>query len=89
MFNHEQSPQLSGNHVLDVARNVLLLEERNFQPLPLDVCLFLFQSHQCSDPRDKAYGMLSLGNEKHQVVIDYYSSIQEVFSQAVRTLHTG
>jgi hypothetical protein len=51
--------------------------------------MWIFGRNECSDPRDRVFGLLSLSNDGISLTPDYTSSTREVFVEATKTLlHT-
>ncbi|KAJ4986802.1 het domain protein [Stagonosporopsis vannaccii] len=51
----------------------------NLGLMPLETCLGRYATHECQDPRDKVYGLLSLIDKQQRIAVDYNKSTEEVF----------
>lgn len=49
----------------------------------LDLCLMVFSTSECSDPRDKVYGILGLLTEALRPEVDYKKSVEQIFLDVV------
>ncbi|KAF2033553.1 HET-domain-containing protein, partial [Setomelanomma holmii] len=50
----------------------------------LEPCIQLFSGSDCSDPRDKVYGLMGLVHAAERVEVDYTKSTHEVYLDVVR-----
>lgn len=61
----------------------------DFTRLPLAQCIQLFGSNQCTDQRDKLYGLLGVTEIAQRPKVSYTASIIEVFCSAVYIVMSG
>ncbi|KAF3000836.1 hypothetical protein E8E13_006944 [Curvularia kusanoi] len=55
----------------------------------LRVTISRFSGHNCENPRDKVYGLLGIVKPKERLEVDYTKSVQEVFLDAARAVHSS
>lgn len=55
-----------------------------FEYMDLLDCLEQFSKHECRDPRDKIFGIMSLVYGEQRIEVDYAKSIQEVLLDVLR-----
>lgn len=48
--------------------------------------LTTFSTWNCSNPRDKVYGLLGLVDDDNRVVVDYQKSVKDIFVDVVRQI---
>ena len=51
--------------------------------VPVYECIYVTKSCECSDQRDRVYGILAMCSENYDVVPNYSKSVQEVFQAVV------
>jgi hypothetical protein len=73
---------------LPAACNLFLDAARTDKWWRLKACIDRYSRNECSDPRDKVYGLLGLVQEHERPKVDYNKSVHEVFTDADEMLKT-